>query len=110
MVRIILARPSTYSHANISKRGHLGDGNAHINIVKANSFDKDIDLAKITESVVFQSVLKRQGSISAEHGLGQTKNEYLRDIKSDAELEIMRQLKSLFDPHGIMNPMKYLPR
>jgi len=90
--------------------GHLGDGNAHINIVKANSFDKDIDLAKIAESVVFQSVLKRKGSISAEHGLGQTKNEYLRDIKSDAELEIMRQLKSLFDPHGIMNPMKYLPR
>ena len=110
MVRNILAEVSTNSHAKVSTRGHLGDGNAHINIVKTNSFDKDLELAQIVESAVVQSVLKRKGSISAEHGLGQTKNEYLRDIKSDAELDMMRHLKSLFDPRGIMNPMKYLPR
>lgn len=88
----------------------MGDGNAHINVVKADSFDKDLELAQLVESAVFRSVLKRKGSISAEHGLGQTKNEHLRSIKSEVELDVMRQVKSLFDPNGILNPMKYLPR
>ena len=54
--------------------------------------------------------MKRRGSISAEHGLGQAKNDYLGQIKDIDVLDIMIQLKRTFDPHGILNPNKYLPK
>ena len=89
--------------------GHIADGNAHINIVTLNQFTKDDVLAKQIETIVYDSVLKRSGSVSAEHGIGQSKKEYLRQIKDDNVLNIMKQIKTMFDPHGIMNPNKYLP-
>lgn len=89
--------------------GHVADGNAHINIVTPGVYEKDPALAKHIETTVFGSVLKRKGSISAEHGLGQSKNECLNQIKEESVLDMMRQVKRLFDPHGIMNPGKYLP-
>jgi len=91
--------------------GHLADGNAHINIVpKLGTFDKDKSLAKLIESIVYAAVLGRKGSISAEHGLGQSKNSYLSKIKTESTLDMMYQVKKIFDPRGIMNPGKYLPR
>jgi FAD/FMN-containing dehydrogenase len=53
--------------------------------------------------------MKRNGSISAEHGLGQYKNKYMPQIKDSATLAAMKATKNLFDPYGIMNPGKYLP-
>jgi (R)-2-hydroxyglutarate---pyruvate transhydrogenase len=50
-----------------------------------------------------------RGSISAEHGLGFAKNKYLKYSKSEADIVVMRKIKNLFDPKGIMNPYKYLP-
>jgi len=90
--------------------GHIADGNAHINIVTPGQYEKDSALAKRIETMVYDSVLKRRGSISAEHGLGQSKNEYLGQIKEKSVLDVMTTMKALFDPHGIMNPGKYLPR
>ena len=89
--------------------GHVADGNAHINIVTPGQYKKDTALAKHIETIVYDSVLKRSGSISAEHGIGQSKKEYLGHIKDDNVLNIMKQMKMMFDPHGIMNPNKYLP-
>ena len=90
--------------------GHIADGNAHINIVTPGQFKRDHALAKHIETLVYESVLKRKGSISAEHGLGQSKNQYLAKIKEKGVLEVMMKLKDVFDPHGIMNPCKYLPQ
>ena len=90
--------------------GHIADGNAHINIVAPGHHEKDSALAKRIETTVYDSVLKRRGSISAEHGLGQSKNEYLGKIKEGHVMDVMEQMKALFDPHGIMNPGKYLPK
>jgi FAD/FMN-containing dehydrogenase len=53
--------------------------------------------------------MKRSGSISAEHGLGQNKHKYLPRIKDQSTLKTMYGIKNLFDPHQIMNPGKYLP-
>ena len=90
--------------------GHLADGNAHINVVTPGRYTKDINLAKRIETIVYGSVVSRKGSISAEHGLGQAKNEYLGQIKEKNTMDIMKQIRSTLDPHGIMNPNKYLPR
>ena len=61
------------------------------------------------EPYIFESVLKRGGSISAEHGLGQQKNKYLTMVHDEGKLESMRAIKQLFDPNGILNPFKFLP-
>lgn len=89
--------------------GHIADGNAHINIVTPGKFEKDTKLDNLIETAVYDSVLERKGSISAEHGLGQSKNHCMRRIKEDTVLDIMHEMKNLFDPHGIMNRGKYLP-
>src|SRR5579862_9517569 len=52
---------------------------------------------------------KHTGSISAEHGLGFAKNKYLEYSKSKENIEMMRRIKQVFDPKGLMNPYKYLP-
>src|SRR5438270_4298627 len=49
------------------------------------------------------------GSISAEHGLGFAKNKYLEYSKSKEHIEMMRRIKKVFDPKGLLNPYKYLP-
>ena len=59
--------------------------------------------------VVFDVVLKHGGSISAEHGIGQLKRDDMLRIKSPVELDMMRSVKAMLDPKGIMNPGKVLP-
>ena len=59
--------------------------------------------------VVFAEVLKRGGSISAEHGIGRLKVKDMLKIKSPLEIEMMRGLKLLFDPKNILNPGRVLP-
>ena len=90
--------------------GHINDGNAHINIVTPGRFEAEADVERTVEAIVFDEVLKRGGSISAEHGIGQKKNDALGWIKGENVMNVMAQIKALFDPHGIMNPGKYLPK
>jgi FAD/FMN-containing dehydrogenase len=90
--------------------GHVNDGNAHINIVTPGQPTKNSKLAIFIEDIVYDSVIQRYGSISAEHGLGQSKNEVMGRYKDRTTLDVMQQIKDMFDPHGIMNPGKYLPR
>lgn len=85
--------------------GHLGDGNLHANIL----FDRSkgqADAAKQAKSELFRLVLSLGGTITGEHGIGLSKKEWLADQLGPGELEIMRRLKAVFDPHGIMNPGK----
>jgi len=90
--------------------GHLGDGNIHYNVsqpVGANAADF---LARWHEvnAVVFEIVLKLGGSISAEHGIGVLKRDELPAVKDQVAIELMRQVKAMLDPLGIMNPGKVL--
>ena len=55
---------------------------------------------------VFETVAKYNGSISAEHGVGMTKRDYLHYSRSPVEIEYMKAVKAVFDPNGIMNPGK----
>ncbi|MGX1169750.1 FAD/FMN-containing dehydrogenase [Bradyrhizobium sp. USDA 372] len=90
--------------------GHLGDGNLHYNVsqpIGANTADF---LARWHDvnAVVFEIVLRMGGSISAEHGIGVLKRDELPEVKDKTVFELMRQVKTMLDPLGIMNPGKVL--
>ncbi|MDM1707525.1 FAD-binding oxidoreductase [Thiopseudomonas alkaliphila] len=88
--------------------GHIGDGNLHLNILKPDAMEKDEFFAKCAtvNQWVFETVAKYNGSISAEHGVGMTKRDYLHYSRSAAEIQLMQAVKAVFDPNGIMNPGK----
>jgi hypothetical protein len=75
--------------------GHMGDANLHLNI-PTRRFGKDIE--KQLEPFVYEWVQKRNGSISAEHGLGVTKKPYVGYSKDETMLRLMKQIKDLYDP------------
>ncbi|KGK82773.1 FAD-binding oxidoreductase [Pseudomonas stutzeri] len=91
--------------------GHIGDGNLHLNILKPEALTKEEFFAKCAavNKWVFETVEKYNGSISAEHGVGMTKRDYLQYSRSPAEIEYMKAVKAVFDPNGIMNPGKIFP-
>lgn len=88
--------------------GHLGDGNIHFNISQPVGGDKAAFLARMDEvaRVVHDMVHAFEGSISAEHGIGQAKVDEITRYKSPVALEAMRAVKRALDPKGIMNPGK----
>ncbi|MGZ3770482.1 MAG: FAD-binding oxidoreductase [Bdellovibrio sp.] len=90
--------------------GHIGDGNLHINILRPAGMSKEefVKECRKVDTLVFETVKKYKGSISAEHGVGLTKKSFLSYTRSEAEIEIMRGIKKVFDPDNIMNPGKVL--
>jgi FAD/FMN-containing dehydrogenase len=90
--------------------GHVGDGNIHYNVTQPEGADKEKFLARWDEvnAVVFAVVKKFGGSISAEHGVGVMKRDILPLYKDPVALELMRGLKRMLDPNGILNPGKVL--
>jgi FAD/FMN-containing dehydrogenase len=90
--------------------GHLGDGNIHYNVSQPVGGDTADFLGRWHEvnAVVFEIVLKMGGSISAEHGIGVLKRDELPEVKDKVAIELMRAIKAMLDPHGIMNPGKVL--
>ncbi|UWF59314.1 FAD-binding oxidoreductase [Brucella sp. 2716] len=90
--------------------GHIGDGNLHYNVSQPVGADKEAFLARWHDlnHRIHTIVASYGGSISAEHGIGQLKREELAFFKQDIALDLMRRIKSAFDPAGIMNPGKVL--
>ncbi|UYZ84885.1 FAD-binding oxidoreductase [Entomomonas sp. E2T0] len=88
--------------------GHIGDGNLHLNILKPANLDKEDFFAKcaVVNTKVFEVVEKYNGSVSAEHGVGLVKRDYLEYSRSATEIDYMRAVKAVFDPNNIMNPGK----
>jgi FAD/FMN-containing dehydrogenase len=90
--------------------GHIGDGNIHFNISQPVGADKEAFLAHWEDVAreVHAIVRDMGGSISAEHGIGTLKRDELAATKQPVELEMMRGVKRMLDPNGIMNPGKVL--
>jgi FAD/FMN-containing dehydrogenase len=90
--------------------GHLGDGNIHYNVSQPVGADKAEFLKRWGDvnEVVFAVVKKYGGSISAEHGIGLLKRDLLPSVKDPVALDLMRSLKRMLDPKGILNPGKVL--
>ncbi|WP_439924135.1 FAD-binding oxidoreductase [Nitrobacter sp. JJSN] len=91
--------------------GHLGDGNIHYNVsqpVTGTTPREFLDRWHEVNAVVFAIALRMSGSISAEHGIGVLKRDELPNVKDGTAIELMRGIKALLDPQGIMNPGKVL--
>ena len=99
-----------YPDFEVAWFGHIGDGNLHMNILRPQAMEiADFrDACDGLSPRVFELVRKYDGSISAEHGVGLLKRDYLAYSRDAAEIEVLRGLKSLFDPSGVLNPGKLL--
>ncbi len=98
-----------YPGIRIVAFGHMGDGNIHYNISIPDAAQNKAFMDRHESEVhhlVYGIVTKLEGSIAAEHGLGQLKREQITHYKSPLELELMRSIKQVLDPHGLMNPGK----
>ncbi len=88
--------------------GHAGDGNLHVNILKNNMSDEAWNGAELEEGIreIFRLCKRLGGTISGEHGIGLVQQKYMNEVMDETNLEIMRGIKTIFDPNGILNPGK----
>jgi FAD/FMN-containing dehydrogenase len=84
--------------------GHVADGNLHVSVRMAGHSIPELEI----ENAVYSMMVSRRGSISAEHGIGSLKREFLHYSRSPAELALMRAIKQAMDPKGILNPGKVI--
>ena len=84
--------------------GHVADGNLHVSVRMSGHSIPELDI----ENAVYSMMVSRRGSISAEHGIGSLKREFLHYSRSPAELALMRAIKQAMDPKGILNPGKVI--
>jgi glycolate oxidase len=89
--------------------GHAGDGNLHVNILKANMSDNEWN-NELTKGIreIFSIVKSLGGTISGEHGIGLVQKSYLDIVFSKTELDLIRSIKTVFDPNCILNPGKII--
>ncbi len=90
--------------------GHAGDGNLHVNIIKGNLSDENWDV-EVTKGIreIFELTVALKGTLSGEHGIGFVQKNYMDIAFSNVELQLMKGIKNVFDPNGILNPGKILP-
>jgi len=89
--------------------GHAGDGNIHFNIMLDKRNRDELKKAEAVIDALFEHTLELGGTISGEHGVGITKAPYIAKEIGSVELNLMRKIKKIFDPNGILNPGKIFP-
>ncbi|WP_394760034.1 FAD-binding oxidoreductase [Flavobacterium sp.] len=90
--------------------GHAGDGNLHVNIIKANMTDENWK-TEVPKGIreIFELTVSLKGTLSGEHGIGFVQKNYMDIAFSEVHLELMKRIKFVFDPNGILNPGKIFP-
>lgn len=90
--------------------GHAGDGNLHVNIIKGNMSDEAWS-TEVTKGIreIFELTVSLKGTLSGEHGIGYVQKNYMDIAFNHAQLQLMRGIKDVFDPNGILNPGKIFP-
>ena len=87
--------------------GHAGDGNLHVNIIKGELSDEQWNGSlKVGISEIFELVKRLNGTISGEHGVGLVQKEYLPIVFDEVQMQLMKQIKKVFDPNNILNAGK----
>ncbi len=107
-VREVLKRvyelSKTYS-IQVAAFGHIGEGHIHLNVIYNDGKEMDLSVHKLV-SQILKEVVSIGGTITSEHGVGDAKAEFIGLELAPHEIEIMKDLKKMFDPKGIMNPGK----
>ncbi len=90
--------------------GHAGDGNLHVNIVKGDMSEQDWNI-EVTKGIreIFELTVSLKGTLSGEHGIGYVQKNYMDIAFNNAQLQLMKGIKDVFDPNGILNPGKIFP-
>jgi glycolate oxidase len=90
--------------------GHAGDGNLHVNIIKGDMSDDNWN-TEVTKGIreIFELTVSLKGTLSGEHGIGFVQKNYMDIAFSNSHLKLMKGIKSIFDPIGILNPGKIFP-
>ena len=90
--------------------GHAGDGNLHVNIIKADMTDENWN-TEVTKGIreIFELTVSLKGTLSGEHGIGFVQKNYMDIAFSESHLKLMKGIKTIFDPNGILNPGKIFP-
>jgi glycolate oxidase len=90
--------------------GHAGDGNLHVNIIKGEMTDANWN-TQVTRGIreIFELTVSLKGTLSGEHGIGYVQKNYMDIAFSKVQLELMNQIKRVFDPNRILNPGKIFP-
>lgn len=100
---------SETSGIKIVNFGHAGDGNIHVNLMVDRANKAEHEKAQNLVKEIFRITLELGGTISGEHGVGLTKQNYIAMEIHPAELELMKKIKQAFDPRNILNPGKIFP-
>jgi len=90
----------------VANFGHAGDGNMHVNFVVDRDSPEEIARARECVAETFQLSVDLGGTISGEHGIGYVKSQYMHYAIDGPTLEVMKAIKKVFDPNGILNPGK----
>lgn len=112
MVSAAAAVEAAYPDMTASAFGHLGDGNVHFHVRAPAGVDGEawrLGPGKAASRMVYDLVIAAQGSISAEHGIGQMKRAELLRLSDPVRIATLRAIKAALDPAGIMNPGKLVP-
>ncbi|EGZ44403.1 D-lactate dehydrogenase (cytochrome) [Neisseria wadsworthii 9715] len=108
--RCATALKTAYPEIQIVVFGHLGDGSLHYNTFLPQVLSNEVyRYEDAINTIVYNHVIDLEGTIAAEHGIGQVKNQWLPQVRSKAEIDLMRAIKAQLDPHNILNPGKLLP-
>jgi len=101
-----VTRAGTGRPVTVACFGHIGDGNIHVNLLYEPGQEDEV---KSIADGIFREVVRLGGTLSGEHGIGTSKAPFLEIELPPAQIEIMKSLKRLFDPKGILNPGKIFP-
>lgn len=104
-----LEKLSQHYQMTIVNFGHAGNGNIHVNLLFDPAIEQQQKNAQACLNEVFDLVLKLHGTLSGEHGVGLEKRDFIDRELDKYSLQLMRQIKSVFDPNNILNPDKMLP-
>jgi len=106
LLRIVKSIGKQYGFKSVCY-GHAGDGNLHVNIIRGDLSEQDWN-EKLPQGIreLFKEVVRLGGTISGEHGIGLVQKGYMDIAFSKAQLQLMRDIKAVFDPKGLLNPGK----
>lgn len=104
------ALQKAFSDIQVVVFGHLGDGSLHYNTFLPQVLSNEVyQYEDAVNAIVYEHVLACKGTIAAEHGIGQVKNQWLPRVRTEAEIALMRAIKVQLDPDNLLNANKLLP-